>query len=753
MTERQLAAIEAEARRALAAARQPGRPSRRPDAAGRADRAGRHRLGAPRSRARRLRLPDRLAQDQRRRSGSSRRRPRASAGSRRGPATMPQRPAGIGRRPEPAQRRAALGAAAADLVVEPQRRVGAEQDLDDAHLVEQPGRLPAAGRPARGSRPGTSAGTRSSSGVGGGGEAQLGAGDAEAAGMARRLLQPLHAVVVSARPDAASALELGQDLPAHRVSRCRCRRTPTPSRGSRASAARRSGATGHLPSSASRSATSRRSAAASDARPRAAARPAARRSRACRRCAGAPAGRAPRPAPAAAGRDRRRAAARARPAARPTRASSSSSTDCSGLLAQRHGSAHRSSSRSSGRAGQGRDRPRRQLPDRRHQRRPQGQERGHRGQLLAQRRLAARRRPSWRLGDFGRGRPERGADLAHRPRPTSCCGLRRGHAAARRVAAGSAGADLLDQAAELAAREAAPARPGLARPHQQVLERQDQHAARASSAGAGAAAPAGRARASSSRSTGPRRSSVSIRPTTWSSCSSLAPDMSRSRAGRSECRAHALAARSSSARARLSITLSAGAPVLVQLDPTPPVEADVAAVDAGAAASRSFGSSIGSDGPDLLQRLALQRPLVPRNRLPQAADLTPAVQQPLRPGQACCACCSPTRSCQPRSSRSTSPSSSRARPAPRSASRTARSATPQHGRGVGGRGAGLARRPLPAATARSVRSRASIASLRDGIAVDRRPDRRRDLARWPRSARTGRRPGCPAVAPPWPDGP
>ena len=190
---------------------------------------------------------------------------------------------------------------------------------------------------------------------------------------------------------------------------------------------------------------------------------------------------------------------------------------------------------------------------------------------------------------------------------------------------------LLDQSRQLAAREAAPARPGLGLVNQQVLERQDQDAAQRDRAGRpqqGQPAAHGRQQPVDRPAPVERVDQADdLQQLLVAGAGHVAVE-TRDRSGR----AHAVAARSSSARARLSITLSAGAPVLVQLDPAAAVEADVVAVEAGRGLA-VVRVEHRQRRPDLLQRLALQRPLVPRDRLPQAADLTPAVEQPLRPGQ------------------------------------------------------------------------------------------------------------------------
>ena len=101
------------------------------------------------------------------------------------------------------------------------------------------------------------------------------------------------------------------------------------------------------------------------------------------------------------------------------------------------------------------------------------------------------------------------------------------------------------------------------------------------------------------------------------------------------------------------------------------------------------------------------RPLVPCHRLPHAADLSPTVEQPFRPGQACCEICSPAAPAS-RLSRSITSSQRLARRCCASlASFIARSATLEHGRGIGGQPCRFRRRPLPKRKDRSVRSRSA----------------------------------------------
>ena len=183
-----------------------------------------------------------------------------------------------------------------------------------------------------------------------------------------------------------------------------------------------------------------------------------------------------------------------------------------------------------GAASEAAHRPRRQLPDNRNQGRPQRQQRPNASQLVAHRgtrcvrlstplrAIAAAVGPAWRR-----------SHAPHRPR--SCCARRPTIAiGSQSVAAGRL-------------RPARPAAPGRrakssadrARPRPAGLTRSSNGRinTRPSVSGREGRSRASRARTgSSTRSTWPRRSSVSIRPTTRSNCSSLACDMSRSSPGR-----------------------------------------------------------------------------------------------------------------------------------------------------------------------------------------------------------------------------
>ena len=235
------------------------------------------------------------------------------------------------------------------------------------------------------------------------------------------------------------------------------------------------------------------------------------------------------------------------------------------------------------------------------------------------------------------------------------------------------------------------------------------------------------AHGSSSRSTVPRRSSVSIRPTTRSSCSSLACDMSRSSAGQRRARplmrwppAAARRGRGSSitlAPVRQSSCSRTRRPRSNRMSWPPRHAAALAVVRVEHRQRR----------PDLLQHLALHRPLVAGHRFPQAADLAPAVEQPFRPGENAAHPLARPAACQ-RAQQSHAPLAAGRGPAaaPRSASRRVRSATPS----TGAASPALAspRRPTIGRSDSDAASAAGRASPRCATAaLDRRPDRRRDV--------------------------
>ena len=259
------------------------------------------------------------------------------------------------------------------------------------------------------------------------------------------------------------------------------------------------------------------------------------RSRACRRCDAAPAAPAPRRAPGQGYRCRRCAAARARPGARPPAPASARARTAA------HSRPRRAALRTDRqhpvvvRARQRSHRSRRQLPDGRHQRRGRAPAAVPRrpvcsrsvGSTIAGRQLDARRYRRPRATGWRRSRAPR--------RRRSCCGLRPGRAARPRSRRGrSAVTWSTSRARWQRAKQRRPGQASLSGTRRsskgRIRTRPKRDRARRA-----AAAPAGHARAPAAGPPAPRRSSVSIRPTTLSSCSSLAPVMSRSSAGRA-CR-------------------------------------------------------------------------------------------------------------------------------------------------------------------------------------------------------------------------
>ena len=218
------------------------------------------------------------------------------------------------------------------------------------------------------------------------------------------------------------------------------------------------------------------------------------------------------------------------------------------------------------------------------------QQRRDAGQLLAQRGIDIAGRQST-LHDHRRPRSTARRRSRAPRRRRSCCTLRPG---ARRRGQGRGGRSAVSWSTSRARwLRAKQRRPGQASSSGTRRSSNGKIKTRPSVIGRGGRSRASRARTgSSSRSTAPRRSSMSIRPTTRSSCSSLAAVMSRSSAGMGVPALmpwRPAAAR----RGRGSPAPSARCASPRAADPAAPVEADIVA-PAVAAASRSFGSSIGS---------------------------------------------------------------------------------------------------------------------------------------------------------------
>ena len=451
----------------------------------------------------------------------------------RAPATTRLRPAGTGRRAECPS--APGRPSAAGLVVEPHRGVGAEQDLDHADLLEQPGRRPAGTALAdTGARP-------REDGILERLQERLEQGPGSRRGRAWR--RRCRGGACGARsPRAArrrrrSCLRAGPSVSSWPSSSCLtarldpgCRRRRRPSCGSSASAALSLGLTGHLSSSASRSATRRRTAAASARAPGAAgaaSRIAVSRMSAMRRCTARPSrasrsrGGRPRSAPRSGSR---------RTSGDATRASNSSIT--ASIASGPSGTAARSSSSTRSRAGRVR----------------LATGRGGSCQIVGTSvapsvssgsqaeqlpvALGMTRRAPGPVGDDRRPPPARAWRRSRaRSRPPSCCGRRPGRGAPPRSSGGRPAVTCSIRLPRWA--RARQRRPGQASASGTSRSSNGRISTRPSTKGRGGRSRARRSRTgSSSRSIAPRRSRVSIRPTTRSSCSLLAIDRSRSSAGR-----------------------------------------------------------------------------------------------------------------------------------------------------------------------------------------------------------------------------
>ena len=300
------------------------------------------------------------------------------------------------------------------------------------------------------------------------------------------------------------------------------------------------------------------------------------RSRACRRCAGGPAGRAaasrsrggsPKSAPRSGSRsDQRRGGARQQQLEHRQQR----------LLAQRHRGAQQIEQQIQRGACEAADRPRRQLPDHRDEGRAQRQQRPDAGQLAV---AAPAPESSLSTASARAMAAAVGQSVAPISRTTSpdimLCPSASAPQPLCAVEAGRPAVTCSTSCARIGARKAAPAGPGLVRRDQQILEGQDQHPPQRQRPGwpqqrqpvahrLQQPDPPGRADPAC-RSGRPRAAAARRWPAT---CPGPAP-------GKGAAPVMPSAARSSSDRARLSSTVRPGAPVLVQPHAAAAVEPDV----------------------------------------------------------------------------------------------------------------------------------------------------------------------------------